>query len=247
MRFVLLLVLALAGLTPALAQQITVAAASSLDEAMHEVARAFEAGRPGVTVQLQVGASGALLQQIASGKPADVFASADADTLARGIQRRLLDADAQREFATNTLVLIVPTDRNSPVTRLQDLARPEVRRIAIGRAATVPAGRYARQAIDAVRLWPAVQQKVVAGDSVREVLQAVASGDADAGFVYGTDVAKAGKQVRVVQALQVQSPIRYPATVVAGSREPALAREFVLFLNQPAARAVFTRFGFGAP
>jgi len=247
MRFVLVLLLALSGLNPALAQQLTVAAASSLDEAMHEVARAFEATRPGVKVELRIAASGALLQQIAGGQPADVFASADADTLARGIQRRLLDADAQREFATNTLVLIVPTDRNSPVTRLQDLARPEVRRIAMGRSATVPAGRYARQAVDALRLWPAVQQKVVAGDSVREVLQAVASGDADAGFVYGTDVALAGQRVRVVQTLAVQSPVRYPATVVAGSREPALAREFVLFLNQPAARAVFTRYGFGAP
>ena len=79
------------------------------------------------------------------------------------------------------------------------------------------------------------------------MLQAVASGDADAGFVYGTDVALAGQRVRVVQTLAVQSPVRYPATVVAGSREPALAREFVLFLNQPAARAVFTRYGFGAP
>lgn len=247
MRFLLFLLLALSSLTPAAAQQITVAAAASLTEAMVDVARAFEATRPGVTVQLQFAASGALLQDIASGKPVDVLASADADTLARGIQRRLLLADAQREFATNSLVLIVPTDRSSPVQRLQDLARPEIRRIAMGRPATVPAGRYARQAIDALRLWPSVQQKIVAGDSVRAVLEAVASGDADAGFVYGTDVALAGKRVRVVQTLSVQTPVRYPATVVAASRQPALARDFVLFLNQPPARAVFTRYGFGAP
>ncbi|MBL0299381.1 MAG: molybdate ABC transporter substrate-binding protein, partial [Betaproteobacteria bacterium] len=91
------------------------------------------------------------------------------------------------------LVLIVPTDRSSPVQRLQDLARPEIRRIAMGRTATVPAGRYARQAIDALRLWPALQQKIVFGDSVRAVLQAVASGDVDAGFVYATDVPVAGQ------------------------------------------------------
>lgn len=247
MRFLFLLLLALASLTPAAAQQITVAAAASLSEALRDVARAFEATRPGIEVQLQFGASGALLQDIASGKPADVFASADADTLARGIQRRLLLAEAQREFATNTLVLIVPTDRNSPVQRLQDLSRPEIRRIAMGRTATVPAGRYAKQAIDALRLWPALQQKIVFGDSVRAVLEAVASGDADAGFVYATDIALAGKRVRVVETLAVQTPIRYPATVVASSREAALAREFIAFLNQPAARAVFTRHGFGSP
>ena len=247
MRFFFVLLLALASLSPAAAQQITIAAAASLTEAMRDVARAFEATRPGVTVALQFAASGDLLQGIASGKPVDVFASADADTLARGIQRRLLLAEMQREFATGTLVLIVPTDRNSPVQRLQDLARPEIRRIAMGRPATVPAGRYARQAIDALRLWPALQQKIVAGDSVRAVLEAVASGDADAGFVYGTDVAQAGKRVRVVETLTVQTPVRYPATVVAGSRQPALARDFVLFLNQPPARAVFTRYGFGTP
>jgi molybdate transport system substrate-binding protein len=247
MRVLFLLLLALASLTPAAAQQLTVAAAASLTEAMQDVARAFEAARPGVSVQLELDASGALLHGIAGGKPADVFASADAETLARGVQRRLLLAEAQREFATNALVLVVPTDRSSPVQRLQDLSRPEIRRIAMGRPATVPAGRYAKQAIDALRLWPALQQKIVFGDSVRAVLEAVASGDADAGFVYATDVALAGKQVRVVQTLTVQTPIRYPATVVAGSRNQALAREFIAFLNQPPARELFNRHGFGAP
>ncbi|MDO8419026.1 MAG: molybdate ABC transporter substrate-binding protein [Rubrivivax sp.] len=247
MRFLFLLILALTGLPAAAVQQVTVVAAASLAEAMRDVAQAFEAVRPGVTVQLRFAATGQLLQDIAAGKPADVLASADAETLARGILRRLLVADTQREFATNTLVLIVPTDRNSPVQRLQDLARPEIRRIAMGRTATVPAGRYAKQAIDALRLWPAVQQKIVAGDSVRAVLETVASGDADAGFVYGTDVALAGQRVRVVQTLTVQTPVRYAATVVAASGEPVLAREFVLFLTQPPARAVFARYGFGAP
>jgi len=247
MKLLFLLMLSLAGVTPAAAQLINVAAAASLTEAMRDVARAFEATRPGVTVALHFAASGVLLQDIAQGKPADVLASADADTLARGIQRRLLLAEAQREFATNTLVLIVPTDRNSPVQRLQDLARPEIRRIAMGRMATVPAGRYAKQAIDALRLWPAVQQKIVPGDSVRAVLEAVASGDADAGFVYGTDTLMAGKRVRAVETLAVQTPVRNAATVVSSSPHPALARDFVLFLNQPPARAVFARYAFGTP
>ena len=241
MRRFLFLLLALVSLTPATAQPLNVAAAASLTEAMRDVAKAFEAA------QLQFGASGTLLQDIAGGKPADVFASADADTLARGVQRRLLLAEAQREFATNALVLIVPTDRSSPVQRLQDLARPEIRRIAMGRTATVPAGRYARQAIDALRLWPALQQKIVFGDSVRAVLQAVANGDVDAGFVYATDVPVAGERVRVVQTLAVQPPIRYPATVVAASGQQVLARDFIAFLNQTQARAVFSRYGFGAP
>jgi molybdate transport system substrate-binding protein len=247
MRFLLTLLLVLSSLTHAAAQELDVAAATSLTEALHDVAHAFEATRPGVSVNLRFGAAGALLQDIATGHAADVLAGDDLETLARGVQRRLLAAEAQREFATNTLVLIVPTDRTLPVQRVQDLARPELLRIAVGRSATVPAGRYARQAIDALRLWPALQQKVVAADSVRAVLEAVASGEVDAGFVYATDVALAGKRVRVVQTLELQSPVRYPATVVAGSRQPALARDFVLFLTQPPARAIFARHGFGAP
>jgi len=247
MRILFFLWLALVGLNPAAAQTLNVAAAASLTEAMGDVARAFEAARPGMKVQLRFGASGVLLQEIAAGQPADVFASADAETLTRGIQRRLLVSGAQRDFATGRLVLIVPTDRHASVQRLQDLVRPEIRRIAMGRTATVPAGRYARQAIDALRLWPSLQQKIVAGDSVRAVLEAVAGGDVDAGFVYATDAAGAGPRVRVVQVLDTATPVRYPATVVAASGQPALARDFVLFLNQPAARAIFARHGFGAP
>ena len=247
MRFLFLLMLALTGLNPAAAQPLEVAADASLTEAMGDVARAFEAARPGVTVRLRFAASGVLLQEIGTGQPADVLASADTETLARGIQRRLLVPDAQRDFATGRLVLIVPTDRQSPVQRLQDLARPEVRRVAMGRTATEPAGRYAKQAIDALRLWPSLQQKVVAGDDVRAVLEAVASGDVDAGFVYATDAARAGPRARVVQALALPAPVQYTATVVAASGRPAQARDFVLFLNQPAARALLARHGFGAP
>ena len=86
-----------------------------------------------------------------------------------------------------------------------------------------------------------------AGDSVRAVLESVASGDADAGFVYATDAALAGPRARVVQALDLPAPVRYTATVVAASGRPAQARDFVRFLNQPAARALLARHGFGAP
>ena len=247
MRFLFFLWLALVGLNPAAAQHAQRCRRRQPDRGDGRRGTAFEAARPGVRVQLRFGASGVLLQEIAAGQPADVFASADAETLARGIQRRLLVSDAQRDFATGRLVLIVPTDRHASVQRLQDLARPEIRRIAMGRTATVPAGRYARQAIDALRLWPSLQQKIVAGDSVRAVLEAVAGGDVDAGFVYATDAAGAGPRVRVVQVLDTATPVRYPATVVAASGQPALARDFVLFLNQPAARAIFERHGFGAP
>jgi len=236
-----------AAASASLAQGLLVATDNSLGEAMRAVARDFEAGRSGVRVELRVGAPGALLEQIASGVPVDVLAGADAETVALGVQRRLLEPELRSVFASNELVLVVPASLNLPVRRLSDLARPEVARIAMGREATVPAGRYAREAINAQRMWPAVQRKVVVGQDVREVLDLVAAADVEAGFVFATDVRAAADRVRVVETLTTTTPIRYLANVAAGSKNPALAREFVAHLRGDAARAVFKRFGFGVP
>jgi len=236
-----------AASTTTMAQTLVVAADSSLGDAMKVVARDFETARKGVTVTLRLGASGGLLEQIARGTATDVLAAADAETVALGVQRRLLVADLRSSFASNSLVLIVPASLSLPVQRLADLARPEVVRVAMGRHASEPAGRYAREAINAQRLWPAVQRKAVLVDDVREVLELVAAADVEAGFVYATDVAGAAARVRVVETLPTTTPIRYPANVVAGSKQPELARDFITYLRSEPARAVFKRFGFGLP
>lgn len=237
-----------ASTLPAWTQTLTVAAASSLAEPLQAVARSFELAHPGTTITLVTGASGSLLEHLAEGAPADVLASADAQTVALGVQRRLLLPELRSGFATNVLVLVVPTALKLPVQRLADLVRPEVVRIAIGRQASVPAGRYAREAINNQRLWPALQRKLVMADDVRAVLALVAAAEVEAGFVYATDVSTAPPgQVRVVETLATTTPIRYAAHVVAGSTRAALAREFVLYLRGDTAQAVFKRFGFGLP
>lgn len=237
----------LAAFSTAQAQNLTVATDSSLAQAMAAVAKAFEASRSGVSVKLVVGASGALLEQMAQGTPADVLAGSDAETAALGQQRRLLQPDLRSVFATNTLVLVVPASLNLPVQRLSDLSRPEVVRIAVGRPAVEPAGRYAREAINAQRLWPALQRKVVNASDVREALDLVAGGDVEAGFVYATDVKDVAARVRVIETLPTTTPVRYLAHVATGSQQATLAREFVAFLRSDAARAVWQRFGFGVP
>lgn len=234
--------------TTAPPQTLGVAAAASLSDVMPEVARGFEAAHPGSAVRVNAAASGVLLEQIAAGAQLDVYTSADADTLLRGIERRLLRPDTRRDFASNEMVLIVPAaSTRLPLEQLADLARPEVRRIAIGKTATVPAGRYAREIIDSVRLWPALQRKIVAADDVRQVLDLVARGEVDAGFVYRTDAATVPDRVRVVRVFSDHTPVRYSAAVVAGSRNETLARAFVLWLGGAEARAVLQRHGFGPP
>jgi molybdate transport system substrate-binding protein len=225
---------------------LTVSVASSLGDSLAPIARSFEAAQPGLQVRLNLGASGALLQQIAHGAPADVLVSADSDTIDSGVQRGLLQSAGRQEFASNRLVLVVPIS-NSSLTRLNDLASAEVRRMAMGKVATVPAGRYARQALDAARLWPAVQRKVVPADNVRQVLDYVARGEVDAGFVYATDAASLPTQVRAIALDADLSPVRYVAAVVQGSRQAALAALFTQHLRGASAQAVLKAAGFGPP
>ena len=231
---------------------LTVGAASSLSQAMPDIAALFEAAeasRSGVRVQLSFGASGALLQQAARGAPLDVLASADLETLAQARERGLLAEGAPRVFATNRLVLVVPAvpgPGTAPaVQALADLADPRVQRIALGLPASVPAGRHAQQALQAAGLWPAVQARVVRTASVRQALDYVARGEVDAGFVYATDAALVPGRVRVVTQVPTVSPVAYPAAVLAASAHPARARAFVDFLVDPAAQGVLVARGFG--
>ena len=246
MRTTLLLAWLLMSAT-AQAQVLTVAVDSSLHAAMQVLASGFAAARPGVQVALLAGPSGGLLAQIASGAPVDLLASADAETAAQGVQRRLLLSGPRGVFAANSLVLVVPTASPLGLRRLSDLARPEVLRVAMGREGSEPSGRYAREAINAQRLWPVLQRKVVLADDVKAVLALVAAGDAEAGFAYATDAAAAGQSVRVVETLATTTPVRCVASVTANAPQPVLAQAFASHLRSDEARAVLQRFGFGPP
>jgi molybdate transport system substrate-binding protein len=231
----------------ATAQQLTVSAAASLNNVFTELAPKFEVGKPGVTLRFNFGPSGVLLQQVAQGAPVDVIASADQATVTRGIEQKLLDADSRRDFARNTVVLVVPVQGAPDVKTLADLASPRVKRIAIGKAATVPAGRYAKESLDSAGLWSVLEPKFVFADNVRQVLDYVARGEVDAGFIYRTDAALGAGRVKIVLTTQGHTPVSYPVAVVSVSRNKALARDFIAFLATPPALDVLAKYGFGKP
>ena len=233
----------------ATAQTLTISAASSLTQALREIGRAYEAAHPNITLRFNFAASGVLVQQLAQGAPVDIFVSADEDSLQRGIDQRLLERMRAQDFASNQLVLVVaapsPAPSTLPIKTMADLAGPAVRRIAIGKTATVPAGRFAQRVLQDAGLWPALQNKLVQADSVRQVLDYVARGEVDAGFVYRTDAALMPATVQVVQAFSI--PVRYSAAVVGSSRFTAQALAFVVHLKSPVAQAVLRRQNFGPP
>jgi molybdate transport system substrate-binding protein len=230
----------------AAAQQLTISAAASLADALREIGSRFEAARPGVTLRHNFAASGVLVQQIVQGAPVDVFVSADQATMDRGVAAQALDPASRRNIARNTLVMVAPAGSTGP-NHLADLALPGVGRIAIGKAATVPAGRYTQQALEAAQLWAPLQPKLVPADNVRQVLDYVARGEVAAGFVYRTDAELMKHRLRLVLTAAGHEPITYPAAAVATSRQPALARAYLDHLRSAEAQAVFARFGFGAP
>ncbi len=249
MRFTCFLGSVLVAALPLLAsaQQLTVAAAASLTNAFSELAPKFETGKPGVTLRFNFAASGVLLQQIAQGAPVDVLASADQVTVTRGIEQKLLDADTKRDFARNTVVLVISAQSGLDVRTLADLASPSVKRIAVGKTAVVPVGRYTRESLDAARLWSTLEPKFVFADSVRQVLDYVARGEADAGFVYRTDAAIGGNKVKIALTVEGHTPVSYPVVVVSDSRNKALAGDFIAFLSTPPALEVLAKHGFGKP
>jgi molybdate transport system substrate-binding protein len=236
-----------AGTLSTHAADLTVSAAASLTNAFKELGTAFEAQNPGTKVLLNFAASDALLAQIAKGAPADVFASADQETMDKADAQKLLTPGSRRNFVSNTLVLVTPSDSSLSLKALADLQQAGVKRIALGNPSGVPAGRYAKSALEAANLWAAVEPKAVFAQNVRQCLDYVARGEAEAGFVYATDAATQKDKVKVALTIPTETPISYPIAAIAGSPNVADARKFIEFVASPAAQSVLVRHGFLKP
>src|SRR5262245_49579605 len=171
---------------PALAEELTVFAASSLTEAVKEVAASFEK-ITGHHVVFNFGGSNDLARQIKAGAPADVFFSADAAQMDGLVSAGLVRAEDRVDVLSNVLVVVVPAGASTRVASPADLGR--LRRIALADPEAVPAGVYARRWLEAAGVWDAVRESVVPALDVRAALSAVESGHVDAGIVYRTDAA----------------------------------------------------------
>jgi len=229
------------------AAEMTVSAASSMTNAIRDVAPLFEAAHPGTQLRLNFASSGALLQQMTQGAPVDVFISADQTTMDQAQERGLVKAAQRHDIVSNALVVVVPTASTKVPQELAELAQPAFARIAIGLPASVPVGRYTQGVLKAAGLWEAIEPKMIGANNVRQALDYVARAEVDAGFVYATDAALMPDKVKVALRVRATTPILYPAAALANSPNAELADAFVAFLGSPQAQAVFRRYGFGGP
>jgi molybdate transport system substrate-binding protein len=227
------------------ASPVTVSAAVSLTEALEEVAAAYRAAG-GAPVTFNFAGSNVLARQIVNGAPVDVFVSADEAQMDVVARAGLIVQGTRVDVAANALVLVA--DARTSIRTLADLGNDDVRRIAIGDPAAVPAGVYARKYLEDIGLWARLEPKIVPTTNVRAALTAVQNGSVSAAFVYATDtgVAPALKVVATIAGARAPR-IVYPACVVRTTRHPAAAAAFVNFLRRPAAATILARYGFAPP
>ena len=244
-------VFALCGLTlaavPARAQDLIVFAAASLKESFDEAALAFAHARR-QKVAVAYASSSALARQIENGAPAHVFVSADGEWMDYLAARGLIDAATRADLLRNRLALIAPAGSTSRIDlkaglRLSPLLGTG--RLAIADPDHVPAGKYARAALDKLGAWKEVETRLARAQNVRAALIFVARGEAPLGIVYRTD-ALAEKRVKMLALFPADShpAIVYPVAVTASSKHVAAAG-FVAFLKSREAHAIFERHGFG--
>jgi molybdate transport system substrate-binding protein len=224
------------------ATTLTVYAAASLTSTFEKIGTDFEAGHDGVSVKFSFGGSSDLVTQIQEGAPADVFASADSATMDRLTVSGLDDGDPQN-FATNTLEIAVPPGNPAGIKALDDLAKPGVDVVVC--APEVPCGAAAQSVAEkaGVRLDPVSEEQ-----SVTDVLGKVASGEADAGLVYVTDVLAAGDRVEGVTFPESSSVVNtYPIVAVEGSKQADLGQEFIGAVTSGTGQQILQDAGFGQP
>ena len=245
---VLGLLAAIACAQPAIAQEsITVFAAASLKNALDDTDAAFTKAT-GVKVVASYAASSALAKQIESGAPADVFISADLKWMDYVADKKLIKADTRVNLLGNKLVLIAPADSklgNVKIEKGFDIAKlAGDGRIAVADVKAVPAGLYAKAALENLGAWAAAEPKLAQAENVRATLAFVARGETPIGIVYETD-AKVEPKVRIIGVFPDGSypPVTYPAAETAASKSSAAAR-YLTFLRGAAAKVIFEKYGF---
>jgi molybdate transport system substrate-binding protein len=223
-------------------EEVLVSAASSLSDVLIEASRAFEARDP-ARIVLNLAASNALVRQVRSGAPVDVFVSADDLQIAQLGQ--LVRPGSRVDLASNLLAVVVPDDRPGKWTSIKGLLDASVRRVAIGDPAAVPAGVYAKEYLARAGIWTALQPKLVPTGSVRLALAAVEAGSVDAAIVYRTDAAVAKRSRLAWVVPESEGPrIQYAAVALRDAPNAQGAARFLSFLRSADAAALMRRAGF---
>lgn len=239
-----LAVTGLAGAQPAV-PTLAVYAASDLAFAYKELVPLFERAS-GARVTLVLGSTGTLAKQIEHGAPADVFFAANESFIEHLRQKGAIIPETRALYAQGRIVLATSSRTGVSVRQIEDLSRPEIRKIAIANPAHAPYGRAAQEALEAAGLWERIRPKLVYGENIRHTLQFVETGAVEAGIV-ALSVANVPEVRYVPIDPKRHNPLNQMAAVVKRSPRPELGLAFLAFVNGPDGRPIMKRYGFLLP
>lgn len=225
--------------------ELNVSAAASLEKALKKLAAGFEQ-KENAKLVFNLASSGDLQAQIEQGAPADIFISAANKQMDALEEKGLIDSASRSNLLGNELVLIVPEASNISINKLEDLAQSkDIERIAMGDPDTVPAGKYAKESLEKMKVWEAVQAKIIPGKDVRQILSYIETGNTDIGFIFRSD-AESSNEAKIIYSVpsNYHKPIVYPGAVLKDAEQPDLAAKFLKYLKSDEAQQVFKEFGF---
>jgi len=224
---------------------LTVSAAADLTPAFEELGRLFT-NETGIQVTFNFGSTGQLTQQIEQGAPVDLLAAANVSFVDQLERQDLILPDTKALYAQGRITLWTRSDSPLKLERVEDLAKPEVRRIAIANPEHAPYGEAARQALQSAGIWERVSPRLVFGENISQTLQYAETGNVDAAIVaLSLSVNSKGRWVLISE--QLHQPLNQALAVIRGTRHEAEARRFATFINSPQGRSVMRKYGFILP
>ncbi|HJT67988.1 MAG TPA: molybdate ABC transporter substrate-binding protein [Pyrinomonadaceae bacterium] len=225
--------------------EITVAAASDLTDAFEELGREFYAANK-IKVVFVFGSTGLLTRQIENGAPMDLFAAANVSYIDQLGQKGLIVPDTKHVYARGRITLWTTADSPLHIETVADLAKPEVKRIAIANPDHAPYGLAAQQALQSAGVWETVKPKLVYGDNIRQTLQYAETGNVDVALV-ALSLSQQSKGHWVLVPEQLHQPIDQALAVIKTTRNEAAARAFASFVSGPKGKEILQKYGFAFP
>jgi len=224
--------------------EILISAATSLKDVFQELGKNFEKKNK-VKVLFNFAASGQLRAQIENGAPVDLFASASFFDINLLEKKDLLEKKSITNFIKNTLVLAQGLHVKKPLKNLEELSTTGIKSLALGNPESVPVGRYAKESLSYYKMFDSLKEKIIFGESARQVLDYIAKNEVDAGIVFVTDVISDKKVKTVFEFSEVtHSLIAYPIATIKSSKKIKEAKAFIEFIMSKESQQLFAKYGF---
>lgn len=226
--------------------ELTIAAASDLTKAFTEVGAEFEKAN-NCTVTFSFGSTGKLSEQIVNGAPFDVFAAANESVIDELNEKGFIISDTKQLYAMGRIGIATLIDSKIEVKTMEDLLKDDVKKIAIANPEHAPYGLAAKQALVTAGLWDQLEEtKMVYGNNISETLSFITTGNADAGFIALSLNDETTLNFNLIDN-DMHEPLRQAMAVIKATKEEALGRKFVEYVNSEEGKEIMSKYGFVTP